>query len=384
MRAIPDSHNYRKHEEAARELERRFGHDRIQGAHHERDGPDGTTTQRPDRTPSRSELRQEDRTGITAKEVKRDVTAIFRSSPDANSFREGLSEKGYAIARGDRRDYVLVDQAGGIHSLARRIDGVKAAELRQFMAPLDRASIPSITDAREAQARLFGNADGHEVDLAKAYRRGEGYVSQSQAALKEHKQRQQQRDAEHRDSRERDDPLEALQKRERERASGEEDVHSESNSDDIGPSGNQELSEAMQGRLDRLRAAKAEYGTRPAKRGSGWRPHPGPLGGKGQALRGTFRLASTRCTQRYAALMTSSFKTAGPEFAQQAGRAMRATANLLLTARRLFRPQPSARTRRPHRPSKRGGMSEAQRVDLQAAMDGKITWAQYFSMWGPG
>jgi hypothetical protein len=29
-------------------------------------------------------------------------------------------------------------------------------------------------------------------------------------------------------------------------------------------------------------------------------------------------------------------------------------------------------------------MSEAQRVDLQAAMDGKITWAQYFSMWGPG
>jgi hypothetical protein len=265
MRAIPDSHNYRKHEESARELERRFGHDRVQGAHHERDGPDGTTTQRPDRTPSRSELRQEDRTGISAKDVKRDVTAIFRSSPDANSFREGLAEKGYAIARGDRRDYVLVDQAGGIHSLARRIDGAKAAELRQFMSPLDRTSIPSITDAREAQARLYGNADGHEVDLAKAYRRGEGYVSQSQAALKEHKQRQQQRDVEHRDSRERDDPLEALQKRERERASGEEDVQSESNSDDVAPSGDQELSEAMQGRLDRLRAAKAEYGRGPPR-----------------------------------------------------------------------------------------------------------------------
>jgi hypothetical protein len=29
-------------------------------------------------------------------------------------------------------------------------------------------------------------------------------------------------------------------------------------------------------------------------------------------------------------------------------------------------------------------MSEAQLADLKAAQDGKITWAQYFAMWGPG
>jgi hypothetical protein len=45
MRSVSDSHNYRKHEEVARDLERRFGHDRVQGAHHERDG-----VERPDRT----------------------------------------------------------------------------------------------------------------------------------------------------------------------------------------------------------------------------------------------------------------------------------------------------------------------------------------------
>jgi hypothetical protein len=28
-------------------------------------------------------------------------------------------------------------------------------------------------------------------------------------------------------------------------------------------------------------------------------------------------------------------------------------------------------------------MSQAQQTDLQAAMDGKITWAQYFARWGP-
>src|SRR5262249_50305933 len=38
MRAVPTSHNFRKHEEAARELERRFGHARVQGAHAEREG----------------------------------------------------------------------------------------------------------------------------------------------------------------------------------------------------------------------------------------------------------------------------------------------------------------------------------------------------------
>jgi hypothetical protein len=29
-------------------------------------------------------------------------------------------------------------------------------------------------------------------------------------------------------------------------------------------------------------------------------------------------------------------------------------------------------------------MSQAQLIDLQAAMDGKITWAEYFRKWGGG
>lgn len=28
-------------------------------------------------------------------------------------------------------------------------------------------------------------------------------------------------------------------------------------------------------------------------------------------------------------------------------------------------------------------MSEAQLIDLRAAQEGKITWAQYFAIWGP-
>jgi hypothetical protein len=36
----------------------------------------------------------------------------------------------------------------------------------------------------------------------------------------------------------------------------------------------------------------------------------------------------------------------------------------------------------PQRPIAHGGMSQAQLVDLIAAQEGKITWAEYFRKWG--
>jgi hypothetical protein len=190
MRSVSDSHNYRKHEEVARDLERRFGHDRVQGAHHERDG-----MKRPDRTPSRAELRQEERTGITGKQVKADVTAAFEMSDTLEAFKAALEERGYILAKGDRRDFVIVDRAGGIHSLARRIDGMKAVPLREFMSALDRDNLPSTERVRidildrERRSREAKEARG-EARVEKGYSRGGDYVSQSTAALKDHKRRQ--------------------------------------------------------------------------------------------------------------------------------------------------------------------------------------------------
>jgi hypothetical protein len=188
MVSISDSHNYRKHEEVARDLERRFGHDRVQGAHHERDG-----VQRPERTPSRAELRQEERTGIKGKDVRADVTAAFRSSDGPEAFRTALDEADYILAKGDRRDFVVLDREGGIHSLARRIEGMRAAALREFMAPLDRESLPNIRLAREImEERKHRREAAHdEALLEKAYTRGEDYVSQTQAALKDHQRNQE-------------------------------------------------------------------------------------------------------------------------------------------------------------------------------------------------
>jgi hypothetical protein len=228
MRAIPDSHNYRKHEEASRELERRFGHDRVQGAHHEREN-----AERPVRTPSRAELRQEERTGITGKKVRGEVTSLFRTSDSAQAFRAALEKQGYQLARGDRRDYVIVDSAGGIHSLARRIDGTNATALRAFMASLDRGKVPTIDELRAASEA------GHDSDamLAKAYARGGDYVSQSRAAQKDHESR--------------------MERLARTRAASDPDGPSESRSDDLPMRGDIEITDAMQTRLDRLREFKS-------------------------------------------------------------------------------------------------------------------------------
>ena len=296
MTAVHDGHNYRRHEEVARELERRFDQPRVQGAHAEREGPDGKV-KRPDRTPSRAELRQEERTGIKGKAVKEQVSAIFRSSDGPQAFKAALEENGYQLAQGDRRDFVILDWAGGIHSLAKRIDGVRTAELREFMSPIDRASLPTTEEARAiAGDRGQRLAEARErLRIEKGFGRGEDYVSQSTAALKEHKRRLRQvsevagqdsaweriEEGEARRARESEigtgtDPAEVSRQNEesRKRLADEERPNS---SPESGPSlDTVEMTDAMQDRLNRLHEAQGHDGTGP---GSG-RHGPAPGGGR--------------------------------------------------------------------------------------------------------
>jgi len=144
MAAISDSHNYRKHEQVARQLEREFGHQRVQGAHVERDGKE-----RPQRTPSHSEMLQGDRTGIGAKEAKEFMSGIWSSTKTGMEFKEALGKEGWTLARGDRRDYVAIDPMGGIHSVARRIEGARVADLRQRFKDIDPRSLPSVIQVKQ-------------------------------------------------------------------------------------------------------------------------------------------------------------------------------------------------------------------------------------------
>ena len=147
MRVISDSHNYRKHELVARELEREFGHERVQGAHIERDGQP-----RPPRTPSHKEIQQGARTGVSPKQAQEHLTALWQRADNGQAFAEALSQSGWILARGDRRDFVAIDHKGGTHSLSRRIEGATAKDVRARLADLDMSRLPSVAEARATQS----------------------------------------------------------------------------------------------------------------------------------------------------------------------------------------------------------------------------------------
>jgi hypothetical protein len=164
MAAIHDGHNFRAHEEVARALEAEFGHARVQGAHV---GREKAADPRPARAPYPWETQQRAKTrGPAIADVAADATAAWRDADGGLAFRTAVEARGYLLARGDRRDLVLVDRAGGVHGLARRIEGARAREVRERLADLDPALLPGVTEARAAQATRAAEApppDAHAM-----------------------------------------------------------------------------------------------------------------------------------------------------------------------------------------------------------------------------
>jgi hypothetical protein len=193
MTAISDSHNFRRHEIVARELEREFGHARVQGVHVERDGQP-----RPDRTPSHAEMQQAERSRVTPDQATAKLTALWQQTDSGKTFASALAEEGWSLARGDRRDFVAVDPQGGVHSLSRRIEGTAAKDMRARMSDIDAASLPSVDEARKAQAvrqqELSGLSPDHPADAETGKRHNPaiatsdgGMVAQQMEALRRFK-----------------------------------------------------------------------------------------------------------------------------------------------------------------------------------------------------
>ena len=97
------------------------------------------------------EIRAAERSGIDPATLKDELSELWRSTDSGKAFAAALDERGYMLAKGDRRDFCVIDQAGDAHSLARRLDGVKAKDVRERMADIDRDSLPTVAEARAAQ-----------------------------------------------------------------------------------------------------------------------------------------------------------------------------------------------------------------------------------------
>jgi len=159
-KAISDSWNYLHHEKAARAIERELGMEKTQGAFIDREG------ERPERAPDHADMQQGERLKIDPHEVKAEVTALYRSADSGRAFVAALESEGYTLARGDQRGYVILDPAGGVHSLA-RVAGVKVAELRETLQDYPLRDLPSVEEARE-QAQDRAQRPEQELGLVAA------------------------------------------------------------------------------------------------------------------------------------------------------------------------------------------------------------------------
>jgi hypothetical protein len=143
--AVSDSHNYTRHEEVARDLEREFGLRRVQGAHVERDGQP-----RPERTPHEKEMQQQAKTGVSIEQVKADMTAAWQATRNGQGFQREIEAQGYRLAQGDKRDaFLVIDETGGLHALRSRLDGVKTKAIRERFSDLE--AVPDVEQARAMQ-----------------------------------------------------------------------------------------------------------------------------------------------------------------------------------------------------------------------------------------
>lgn len=143
-----DSQNYQAHERASLRMEQEFGHEHVPGKHAKRDREKQPDFPRSE--VSHDEWQQAERGGISHRDRKAQVTALYEASDSGPAFKAALEDAGYVLARGDRRDFVILDDNAKAHSLGRQLPGVKAKELREFMADIDPEGLPGVKEARAA------------------------------------------------------------------------------------------------------------------------------------------------------------------------------------------------------------------------------------------
>jgi hypothetical protein len=147
MKAIPLSHDRMKLRTCARELAHAYGLTLPAGLAEDR----GDARFEKTRDVTYAEKGMAEASGLTPDRRRATITALFRSSDNAEAFRAGLEREGYILAQGERRTFVVVDRAGDVHALARQIEGAKTKDVKARLADLSVESLPTVATAHAQQ-----------------------------------------------------------------------------------------------------------------------------------------------------------------------------------------------------------------------------------------
>lgn len=162
MRAIDPGLYKNKLKEIARILEKDMG---LQQIKNERDPEEKT------QPAAQDEFKEARRLKTNLKDIRETIRDCWDMSDNGRSFSAALEEEGLILARGDERDFVVVDEKGGLHALGKRITGAAAKDTRVRLADIDRKKLPDVDQAkawqREREKNLMPDQRGLEVKKRK-------------------------------------------------------------------------------------------------------------------------------------------------------------------------------------------------------------------------
>jgi hypothetical protein len=192
-KAVQIAHDRLKLRTVAREFARDHGLELPDGL--KKDGKKDRFNERA-KQENLAERQQKERNGISKEQRMADIATCWRETGNAAAFVQALEAKGYFIAKGDQRAFVVVDLHGEVHSLSRQLSGVaKSKELKERLASLPLEALPDIAGAREqAKKKIEQAKDSEQQEAARAKEQQENERRREQQAERE-RQLQERREA---------------------------------------------------------------------------------------------------------------------------------------------------------------------------------------------
>ncbi|MDH5721896.1 MAG: relaxase/mobilization nuclease domain-containing protein [Alphaproteobacteria bacterium] len=137
MKAVQLSFSKQKMQEVSRELYLEHGWQMPRGL--------VNTKETDPRNFTLAEWQQAKRLGKDAREIKGQFQDAWAISDSKAAFSHALEERGYKLARGDRRGFVAVDHKGEVYPVSRWA-GVKTKQVKDRLGDIQ--ELPSVADAR--------------------------------------------------------------------------------------------------------------------------------------------------------------------------------------------------------------------------------------------
>lgn len=116
---------------------------------------------------TRAEWQQAQRIGRKASDIKSELHECWAISDTKTSFEHALHEKGYFLAKGDKRGFVALDVYGEVYSLTRQL-GQKAKALEARLGNSN--ELPSVQEVKDGiQGKLSKLFDSYKEELRTAH-----------------------------------------------------------------------------------------------------------------------------------------------------------------------------------------------------------------------